>query len=770
MMKKRLRRAAALLLAAAMAVPLGACGREDSGSVEQKEWVYVPEFLTMDEEEISYYEMKLSGDALYYTTWDWDEEAEISTVNLCRYSLTDRQTTEIPLSWQDGEENRNIRNFQVAQDGSIYLTTYQYTLVEGTEDEYQNQTFLCRFDAQGNQIFQEDMTERMNEDPENSYIQNISLDGQGRIYLDSQSTIWLYDAEGKYQGNIPLDGAGSWIQGIGRGKDGKVYISSYSYDGTSAGYTLIELDFDNKKLGASYQGYPGGNGSQTLTPGIEKDFLVYDSTGAYEYDLATQTQEPLFDWLDSDINGSNVRAFGVLEDGRYVAVYEDWMSEDRGVAILTKTKGDQVEQKETILVGTLTGDSNLQSLAVKFNKANDKYRISIRQYVDYNDMGEDYLSALNTAITNMNNDITSKNGPDIIDLSEINIEQLASKGIFEDLSPYLEKSSELNREDFLENVLDAYTYDDKLISIPATFMVSTVMGSKKDLGDKEGWSFDEMVAFADAHPDAVLFGDATKQELLQYMMMFNEKAFIDWSTGKCSFNSDEFKGLLEFVNRFPDEIDYNSDMPATPIRIQNGEVLLDTVGMSGFDDIQMDLEIFQGEGVCIGFPTVDGSSGHAMTANSAYAIASKSKKKDGAWAFIENMLMQTRDDDHNDRFGGFPTMKGKLEEMAADAVKVEYVLDENGEPLLDENGEPVVSGGSSSMSWGGWSYTYHVATQEEVDMTMDLIRKAKPVSYNYGSELINIINEEAQPFFKGQKSVDEVAEIIQSRIEIYVSE
>ena len=50
---------------------------------------------------------------------------------------------------------------------------------------------------------------------------------------------------------------------------------------------------------------------------------------------------------------------------------------------------------------------------------------------------------------------------------------------------------------------------------------------------------------------------------------------------------------------------------------------------------------------------------------------------------------------------------------------------------------------------------------------MDL---AKPVSYNGDDEISKIINEEAEAFFKGQKSVDEVAGIIQNRVNNYVGE
>ena len=57
-----------------------------------------------------------------------------------------------------------------------------------------------------------------------------------------------------------------------------------------------------------------------------------------------------------------------------------------------------------------------------------------------------------------------------------------------------------------------------------------------------------------------------------------------------------------------------------------------------------------------------------------------------------------------------------------------------------------------------------------MDLILSLIEVAKPVSYSQGDEVLNIINEEAEPFYKGQKSVDEVASVIQSRIKIYVGE
>ena len=255
------------------------------------------------------------------------------------------------------------------------------------------------------------------------------------------------------------------------------------------------------------------------------------------------------------------------------------------------------------------------------------------------------------------------------------------------------------------------------------------------------------------------------------LMAYNADYFIDWSTGECRFDSEEFKDILNFANRFPEEYDWEKEDVSTPNKIQKGQVLLYEENIYDFNELQMCNEIFQGDASYIGYPTMDGSVGCMLSASQAYAITSKSGHKDGAWEFIEGFLTKEENPDRGFSSIGFPTMKSKLNAMAADAVEVKYYTDENGELYYDENGEPIPMGGGGGISYeDGWSYEYRIPTQEEVDLALSLMEIAKPVSYSQGDEVLNIINEEAAPFYKGQKSVDEVASVIQSRIKIYVGE
>ena len=111
-----------------------------------------------------------------------------------------------------------------------------------------------------------------------------------------------------------------------------------------------------------------------------------------------------------------------------------------------------------------------------------------------------------------------------------------------------------------------------------------------------------------------------------------------------------------------------------------------------------------------------------------------------------------------------------LEEKAANAVKPEYLLDEAGKICLDGNGEPVLKDTGMGIYYADWEYTYHIPTREEADLTLRLIESAKPVSCGGANEVLNIINEEAEGYFQGQKTLSKVTEIIRRRVRMYVKE
>ena len=113
-------------------------------------------------------------------------------------------------------------------------------------------------------------------------------------------------------------------------------------------------------------------------------------------------------------------------------------------------------------------------------------------------------------------------------------------------------------------------------------------------------------------------------------------------------------------------------------------------------------------------------------------------------------------------------LKSEVEKQIAKAQKVEYVTDENGDYVLDDNGEKIIQG-AGSIGYDDWEYTYHPVTDEEADIYRTLLNTAK-VAKVADNKIYEIISEEAGAYFSGQKSPEEVASIIQSRVNIYIQE
>ncbi|MBR1701013.1 MAG: extracellular solute-binding protein [Lachnospiraceae bacterium] len=771
-MKKRMGKViVATILSASLALSMAACnkgggadgGKGGNGKAQEAarpEYSYTAEYANLNvPENADFYRAKFADGKMYYTTYEYNEETMESSQALHVYSLSeDKEVSAFPLSSSSPEENvyQNTENYIVRADGSMLLveSVYDYRDPENAKSSYT----ICSYDKDFNRGEELDLIQAVKADENNFYVNQMVCDGDDRLYVIADSKIYLFDADLKYQGVV--DVGDSWINQSGMGKDGKVYVSMY--DQGSNGMTVRQVDFDKKVLGEVHSGFLSGNGNN-LTPGLEGDFLVSDGTRVYDYSMADNKATELFAWLDCDIFGDYVRSMFVAEDGRIAVLMQDWSNNESSLVYLSKVKTEELVQKTQITLGALYPSQDILLAAVAFNKQSQNYHINVKYYMDQTDYSED---AYKNARTALNNALISQNAPDMVETGNVNVAALAAKGAFEDLGAWLDKSSVLKRSDYQENVLQATTYSNCLVCIPKTFYVQTLVGKTENVGTKSGWTMDDIMALSQANPDASLFEYATKEYMLNSCLMFNGDSFIDYSTGKCNFNSDEFKKILQFVAGFPDEYEWSEDAESLPTLLRENKVLLERVYLSQLVDLQMYPAMFDAPVTYVGFPTTDGSTGCMLSANGAgLAITSKSAQKEGAWEFIEFYL--NREDDMFSY--GLPSNKQAMQKLIDEELHVEYLKDENGELILDEDGNPISMKGHGGIGYGDWDYTYHNCTQEEIDEVQAVIAQARPSS-QMDDQILQIILEEAAPYFSGQKSVDDVAGVIQSRVQLYVSE
>lgn len=590
------------------------------------------------------------------------------------------------------------------------------------------------------------------------YLNSMITDKQGKLYIgDGNQNVYVIGEDGTFQFKLKAD---NWVSSLICLRDGSVGVVTNAPAATadgSYGMVLKMIDTATKSWGKEL---PVPNSVWNTSDGGEKyDFCYTDSSSLYGYDTTTETYEKILTWLNCDVDGDTVRFSTIQEDGNVFALAQDYSdSGDASFDIITlvKTPRSEVKEKTTLRLATMWLDYNLKKQLLKFNKTSPDYRIEITDYSEYNTDG-DY----NAGATKLNTEIISGNIPDMIDISYLPYKQYAAKGLLEDLYPLIEADSEIKKDSFVPGVIKALETDGKLYQIATSFGVMSIIGSPAVVGNEMGWTMADMQRIIAEHPEADYpFGMyMDRRSIMQMLCMMNMDQYMDWQTGECSFNSPEFKNLLTFAKSFPEEIDYEKEGEGVSMEtlIQDGRQLFAFFNASDFQNFQYYKAMFGGAITFKGFPSATGS-GNIAQIGGGLAVTTSCKDKDGAWQFLRSLLTEEYQDNLS---WNYPIVQASYDKKLAEAMKQEYTIDEQG------NRVPVSSGGMSMD--GGITVDFYAITQQEADQINALINSIEYMVTNDDS-LLNIINEEAAFFFSGEKSVDQVAEVIQSRMTIYINE
>lgn len=395
---------------------------------------------------------------------------------------------------------------------------------------------------------------------------------------------------------------------------------------------------------------------------------------------------------------------------------------------------------------------NLYSRIAEFNNKSSEYEVQLTEY----------CKEFEEPLTRLNTDITTGNPPDILILNgAMPLKSYNDKGLFADMYEFIDSDPDMKREDFIGSVLKANETDGKLFKISFDFYIDTVVGKTSLVGEKQGRTAEEFFQLAESYPDKqAMPADMTKYRALLMFAYYGCNGYVDESTGKCSFNGDDFIKLLEFCDKFPSEFDGRSQEFADEreYAVFNGTVLFSSdYGVSRFNDIRFLEHGRFGETVTfMGFPDVGGNGSVICSGSSEYAIMSASQNKEGAWEFLKYFLTEEYQDKIALDQENFPIRRSSLEFAAEEAKKGVYYSDSG------EYDEPKTILFGNIIGVG-------LNTDEDNQRIYDLIDSA--VGYSqYTSHFYDIISGEAAMYFAGQRPAKETAEIIQNRVQNYLDE
>lgn len=738
-------------------------------------------------------------------TWSYyNTRLSMLTIDPDTGTCTELTNLDLPQVPEGAEGSVDCYNMIGSDDGTlwmlvnVYATQYELPgdFDPNTDSKWNypstdiNGSYLMHIAADGSTIASLDLSDTNNEDNEDGMsgsLSSFAVDAAGNLYVSDYNNIYVLDAEGNVQ--FKLDGS-QYNGSLNRLNAQQVGVMWYNYtDDVNAadenGQYFVPIDLETKDWGEKVK-LPSNVWS--ILPGDDVyDFYYTYNNNIYGYAAKTDTKEKLVDWLACDVDTNNMSGYAMLSDSRVAALMQDWSTDPTTyqLIVLHRVDASEIKEKKVLTLACMYLDWNLRSMIVEYNKTNDEYRINVVDYGEYA-TDDDY----NAGVTKLTTEIISGSVPDIFLTSNLPIDKYAAKGVIADLNTFMDGGNGLSRDYFVPQVMSALEKDGKLYELPTSFSVQTAYALSSIASQYDTWNVAAVQdAMTQLQEGATVFSDGwTKNTALSNCLSRNLSAFVDWTTGKCEFDSEAFQQLLAFCNSFPAEtsdgdgaIAYASSADiavddamweSDATRITNGKQLMSTIEMYSFDSYIWSVYAIRDKITFTGYPTEDGS-GSSFGLQMPMAISSVTKYPDAAWDFVCSIIKKMNTIDENNYYYGFPISQAAFDAEMTDIMTEQYQLDENGEQVdWDGDGEPdrAIRGSYETMENGETVYKdVYALTQEEMDQILGVINNTHSV-YDYDQEILDIITDEVAAYFAGDKDVQTTASMIQSRVNLYVQE
>ena len=683
-------------------------------------------------------------------TGDVPKDAEITEEYIAALNI---DLAAVGLSFSD------VKGMKVGDVVKLYLslTSDGEIKTEGTSNS--RTVSLVTLDADGNEVSSRDITDKLND----FYAQSSFVAKDGLLYMYSE--IWKENSDEPEMTLMTLDMDSLDTKQYTLGSQ-MSYVTSTG-DGTVVGVIADEEGYSVKLWDTEKGEFSKAVGTisswieNNIEPAGENAFCYVCDGSLYKFDISDEKQEKIFKFMDLDISSDYVTGLWWKDDENVVAVTNDYSGKDSRTEInyLTRKNAEDVKQRTEITLGCFGADQTAEAAVIRFNKSQTDYRITLKDYSSM-DSDMDYDEALDKFAE----DILAGNGPDIIDMSSLDINRYKNTGLFEDLTSYIKNDSEFSARSFNEKIMNLFKDGDSQIALPMIYSINGVTSQKNLIGDGK-LTIDKFAQIMEQNPDKEIFSTTSQNEMLNLLFMYNENYFIDYKNKSCNFTDGTFAKVLECAKKFltEDELmdSYNGDdTTSDETKVSRGDLIFYKTYISDPQQYQVVDLLFNHEFNITGYPSVEGTDLSASV-RSVFSISASSKYKEQSWEFIKYMFDYVNEN-AGDYMNGFPVDNDKMDEYLKKACEPVIDKDENG------NGEEV----PSTYGFGdGLELKLYALTQEQADAIKklaDSITILAPDQQN--GEVYNILQEEAAAFFTGKKSASDVCEVIQSRINIMINE
>ncbi|MDO4567099.1 MAG: hypothetical protein Q4B42_07185, partial [Oscillospiraceae bacterium] len=446
----------------------------------------------------------------------------------------------------------------------------------------------------------------------------------------------------------------------------------------------------------------------------DTDLFLTGGSSLYGFELESGERTKILSFMTAGVSSPyNVSAAG--NESFLVAG-------DQEVGLCLLTPDGETGQTVTLTLALSGYDTDIRGDIARWNREHADIKIETLDYAIYDTDGSGEAGALRMATK-----IIAGNIPDIFVLNGLPSQSWATRGMLENLYPYIDADPELERSDFFENILTASEYNGALCELIPKFGIVTAAARS----GTPGLSLSEL----DTVTAERIFGmDISRSQLLELLLEVNMDSFIDWESGSCRFDSELFTGLLELAALQPEEAvtgegtayNYEYEYDAREM-LRSGRQLLYVYQMDSVNHTSALLDMFGEAYDFVGLP-----GGSAVRPYLRLGMAANSEHKAECWEFLRTFLVAE-----------CTSVSGlSLRRDVEEATRREYL-----NRMMDSELD------METLTNRAFALVESVDALCQTDVT-----------------ILSIVLDEAAAFFAGDKSAEETAKNIQSRVSIYVAE
>lgn len=578
----------------------------------------------------------------------------------------------------------------------------------------------------------------------------------GVVYISMWSETGTFSCRGyqssdgslamKIEGELPSEGffwCDNQMYALGRQLDKdeyELYVLSEAYQLAQVGRIKLPEYARNMR---------NSNGNQYLIGG----------NGLWVLDEESKNWKCVVDWTKSDVLPTQISEYSFSKNTESILL---WRRDGQTISMISPGEDPTLGKTTLSVIGSFEGNEKYSWVVSEFNEQSERYSVELVDYDSILDPNEFLdsdgwvdLEAYEEALSDyLWKQLVQGDGPDIF-IRSMGDNALDSKyyeygGLFVDLQQYYANMDENWQNQFIGNVMQSTVNNGRLYTIPLSFDIfAPEIRNNCNIGPEA--TYVDWNSYMNENADGrVLFWE-TGSDYLRRTLCYDITAFINCSTNEAHFDSDEFRSLLQLSkNHCFTQQEYENGSERESLMVFNyitaSELYAALRGNEWSDTKQYG---------CIS----NSGAENCLRINEMVSVSTNCQNLEGAWEFI-CFLLSSEAQEYD-----LKNVENSLGEFPVRWDSMESLFDFLKNPKEHESYWREMSIGDDD-----WTIDEIVPLSDEETLEFTSVLESTNLVMYADIEIIDIVMEETAPYFSGQKSEDEVIDVINNRVQTLLDE